>query len=203
MVGRSASFTSLAAGSARVIPIGMCTGEAGVATAYSINNQKSFREMTKSEEAIKWVQDTLVAQGAYLEPFNIKDPNTDHWAYEGVRTLRSLGLLDGGYDNNYRLEVPIDKWRFQNMLNNTLRKAGVNLVSPIEVNDPPSNKEIILGVVRGLGETTTDINEAKAILAEKGILTEQLKSYFAEDEKQPQAAEVIMLVGNVFDYLVR
>jgi hypothetical protein len=204
VVGRSASFTSLAAGSARVIPIGMCTGEAaGVATAYSINNQKSFREMTKSEEAIKWVQDTLVAQGAYLEPFNIKDPNTDHWAYEGVRTLRSLGLLDGGYDNNYRLEVPIDKWRFQNMLNNTLRKAGVNLASPVEVNDPPSNKEIILGVVRGLGETTTDINEAKAILAEKGILTEQLKSYFAEDEKQPQAAEVIMLVGNVFDYLVR
>lgn len=204
VVGRSASFTSLAAGSARVIPIGMCTGEAaGVAAAYSINNDKSFRDITKSEEAIASIQDTLIAQGAYLEPFNITDANTDHWAYEGVRTLRSLGILDGGYDNNYRLEVPVDKWRFQNMLNNTLRKAGVNLVSPIEVNDPPINQEIILGVARGLGETTTDLNEAKAILAEKGILTEELQTYFAEDTKQPQAAEVIMLVGNVYNYLTR
>ena len=35
---------------------------AGVAAAYSVQNDISFREMTKSKEAIKWVQDTLIAQ---------------------------------------------------------------------------------------------------------------------------------------------
>lgn len=202
VVGRSASFKSLAAGSARVIPIGMCTGEAaGVASAYSINNEKSFREMTKSEDAIKWIQDTLIAQGAYLEPFEIKEPVMDHWAYEGVKTLRGLGLLDGGYNNDYRLEEVITKYRFQNMINGTLRKAGVTLTNPIEVNDLPTNKDIVMGVARGLGKNASSSNEAKEILINQGILTQQLQIYFADDTKQPQAAEVIMLVGNVYHYL--
>ena len=204
VVGRSASFTSLAAGSARVIPIGMCTGEAaGVAAAYSINNEKSFRDMTKSEEAIKWVQNALKAQGAYLEPFEIKEPVMDHWAYEGVKTLRSLGLLDGGYNNDYRLEETITKYRFQNMYNGTLRKAGVALTNPIEVNDPPTNKDIVMAVVKGLGKSASNSTEAKEILIDKGILTQQLQIYFADDTKQPQAAEVIMLVGNAYNYLTR
>ena len=73
----------------------------------------------------------------------------DHWAYEGVKTLRSLGLLDGGYNNDYRLEETITKYRFQNMYNGTLRKAGVALTNPIEVNDPPTNKGIVMAVVKG------------------------------------------------------
>lgn len=41
VVGRSASYTSLAAGSARVIPLGMAEGDAaGVAAAYGINNKR-------------------------------------------------------------------------------------------------------------------------------------------------------------------
>ncbi|MDD2432872.1 MAG: FAD-dependent oxidoreductase, partial [Clostridia bacterium] len=46
VVGRSASYDSLPHGSARVIPVGMVTGEAaGVACAYSIKEAVSFREM--------------------------------------------------------------------------------------------------------------------------------------------------------------
>ena len=203
VVGRSASYTSLAAGSARVIPIGMCEGEAaGVAAAYSINNDISFRKMTKSKEAIKWVQDTLIAQGAYLEPFEIKEPITEHWAYSGVKTIRSLGLLDGGYNNDYRLEVPIDKWRFQNMLNNTLAKAGHPPAQYIEVNEPPTNGEILKSVVFGLGQKAETPDQARQILQEAGILTEELIPYFEDDTKQPQAAEVIMLVANLYNAII-
>lgn len=35
----------------------------------------------------------------------------DHWAYSGVKVIRSLGLLDGGYSNDYRLDEAVGKWR--------------------------------------------------------------------------------------------
>ena len=204
VVGRSASYTSLAAGSARIIPIGMAAAEgAGVAAAYSVQNDISFREMTKSKEAIKWVQDTLIAQGAYLKPFNIKEPITEHWAYPGVKTIRSLGLLDGGYNNDYRLEEPMGKWRFQNLINKTLEKAGHPPAQYIEVNEPPTNGEILKSAAYGLGQKAETPDQARQILQEAGILTEELIPYFAADTKQPQAAEVIMLVANMYEYLKR
>ncbi|WP_038069679.1 FAD-dependent oxidoreductase, partial [Thermoanaerobacterium aotearoense] len=50
VVGRSASYSHLAAGSARTIPIGMAEGDAaGVASAYSIAKDKSFADIAKSE----------------------------------------------------------------------------------------------------------------------------------------------------------
>jgi hypothetical protein len=202
VVGRSASYKSLAAGSARVIPIGMCEGEAaGVAAAYSINNNISFRDMTRSKEAIKWVQETLIGQGAYLEPFTIKTPIMEHWAYEGVKTIRSLGLLDGGYNNDYRLEEPMGKWRFQNLINKTLEKAGNPPEKYIEVSEKPTNEEILKSVALGLGRKVNTIEEAEKVLIEKGIFTEELKPYFMDKNKQPQAAEVTMLVANLYKYL--
>jgi len=202
VVGRSASYKSLAAGSARVIPIGMCEGEAaGVAAAYSINNGISFREMTKSDEAIKSVQERLIAQGAYLKPFNIKEPITDHWAYEGVKVIRSLGLLDGGYNNDYRLEELMGKWRFQNLINRTLQKANKAPEKPIEVSETPTNEEILVAIVKGLGLNVQGFEEAREVLIEKGIMTGELKPYFADKSKQPQAAEVTVLVANVYRYL--
>ncbi|KJS88021.1 MAG: hypothetical protein JM58_02355 [Peptococcaceae bacterium BICA1-8] len=203
VVGRSASYKSLAAGSARVIPIGMSAGEAaGVAAAYSINNEISFKAMTKSEEAVKTVQDKLIAQGAYLKPFNIKEPAMDHWAYEGVKVIRSLGLLDGGYSNDYRLEEPMGKWRYQNLINKTLEKANKAPEQYIEVSETPNNEEILLNTVKGLGLGAEGFDEAKEVLVEKGIMTEELKPYFADKGKEPKAAEVTMLVAKVYGYLV-
>jgi len=203
VVGRSASYKSLAAGSARVIPIGMSAGEAaGVAAAYSINKEISFRAMTKSEEAIKTVRDKLIAQGAYLKPFNIKEPAMDHWAYEGVKVIRGLGLLDGGYSNDYRLEEPMGKWRFQNLINKTLEKANKAPEKYIEVSETPNNEEILVNTVKGLGQPVKDYAQAKEVLIEKGIMTEELKPYFADKDKEPQAAEVTMLVANVYGYLM-
>lgn len=210
VVGRSASYTSLAAGSARVIPIGMCEGEAaGVAAAYSIKNDISFREMTKSKEAISAVQERLIKQGAYLKPFEIKEPITDHWAYEGVKVIRSLGLLDGGYNNDYRLEEPMGKWRFQNLINRTLQKANKAPENYIEVPEPPTNEDILVSTVLGLGEwaesdlgNSVDFEKARQVLIEKGILTEELEPYFTDKDKQPQAAEVTMLVANMYKYLM-
>ena len=57
VVGRSASYTSLAAGSARVIPVGMAEGDAaGVAAAYAKNNGMTFREISQNADAVTSIQ---------------------------------------------------------------------------------------------------------------------------------------------------
>ena len=206
VVGRSASYKSLAAGSARVIPLGMAEGEAaGVAAAYSINNQIDFRAMTQNKDAITVVQNTLKTQGAYLEDFTVHEAIMDHWAYPGVKVLRSLGILDGGYSNEYNLDEPISRWRYQNMVNNVLKKAGVTQ-DYIEVNDNPPNRQIIGTTARAIAAAEgikyeNDYNVYLQALEERGILTESLKPYFADGEKNPNAAEVVQLMANVYTYL--
>lgn len=207
VVGRSASYMSLAAGSARVIPIGMAEGEAaGVVAAYSINNQMDFRTMTQNKAAIASVQDSLKKQGAYLENFTVHEDFMEHWAYPGVKVLRSLGILDGGYSNDYKLDEPISRWRYQNMINNVLKKAGITQ-DYIEVNDNPPNRQIIGTTARAIAAAEgvkyeNDYNVYLQALEERGILTEELKPYFADGEKNPNVAEVVQLMANVYTYLV-
>lgn len=206
VVGRSASYKSLAAGSARVIPIGMAAGEAaGVASAYSVNNQMNFRTMSQDKAAIASVQETLKKQGAYLESFEVHETFMDHWAYPGVKVLRSLGILDGGYSNDYKLDEPIGRWRYQNMINNVLKKAGIEQ-DYIEVNDNPPNRQIIGTAARAVAATEgmkyeNDYQTYLQALEERGILTEELKPYFTDEEKNPNAAEVVQLMANTYQYL--
>lgn len=206
VVGRSASYTSLAAGSARVIPLGMAEGEAaGVAAAYSIRNDVDFRTMSKDADIITQVQNTLKLQGAYLEDFYLPEPVMSHWAYPGVKVLRSLGILDGGYTNDYQLDTPLSRWKYQNMINNVLRKAGV-VTDYIEVNDNPPCRQIIGTMAREAAKLegvkyANDYQVYLQVLRDKGILTENLEQYFTDGEKQPQSAEVIMLTANFYQWL--
>jgi hypothetical protein len=206
VVGRSASYTSLAAGSARVIPLGMAEGEAaGAAAAYSINNQMDFRAMIQDKNAILSVQNILKAQGAYLDDFTVHDEIMDHWAYQGVKVLRSLGILDGGYNNDYKLDEPVSRWRYQNMINNVLKKTGINQAY-IEVNDNPPNRQIIGTAARAIAAAEgvkyeNDYQVYLQVLEERGILTEALKPYFEDGEKQPNVAEVVQLMANMYLYL--
>ena len=206
VVGRSASYKSLAAGSARVIPIGMAEGEAaGVAAAYSVNNQTDFRTMSQDKNAISRVQDTLKKQGAYLDDFTVHEDFMDHWAYPGVKVLRSLGILDGGYSNDYKLDEPISRWRYQNMINNVLKKAGITQ-DYIEVNDNPPNRQIIGTTARAIAAAEgmkyeNDYEVYMKALEERGIMTEELKGYFSDGEKNPNVAEVVQLMANTYQYL--
>lgn len=206
VVGRSASYKSLAAGSARVIPIGMAEGEAaGVAAAYSVNNQTDFRTMSQDKNAISRVQDTLKKQGAYLDDFTVHEDFMDHWAYPGVKVLRSLGILDGGYSNDYKLDEPISRWRYQNMINNVLKKAGITQ-DYIEVNDNPPNRQIIGTTARAIATAEgmkyeNDYEVYMKALEERGIMTEELKEYFSDGEKNPNVAEVVQLMANMYQYL--
>ena len=211
VVGRSASFSSLAASSARVVPLGMACGQAaGTAAAQSIKESLDFRQMSEDPEAIKKLQTTLREQGAYLEDFEGQDPNASHWAYEGLAALRRLGLMDGGYQNNYRLDEPVDKWRFQYMLNGVIRKAGYAW-EYIEVEDPPSCAQVAACVAfacTAARERQSDAGSGSShqenlrFLADAGLLPASLAPYFSDGAAQPQAAEVAMLLANLYDALL-
>ncbi len=202
VVGRSASYKSLAAGSARVIPLGMACGEgAGVAAAYAVNHDIAPSALYGDEKAIVAIQKTLRAQGAYLEDFNLPEAVMSHWAYDGVKTLRSLGLLDGGYSNDYGLENELGKWKFQNMFNKALDKVGVEH-KYYEVSDTPSCAEIINAAADVAGCQSNNYQEQTAYLSELGIINEKMQSCFTDSAKRPQVAETVMLTANVYNYLM-
>jgi len=201
VIGRSASYTSLAAGSARVIPVGMAEGEAaGVASAYSLNNAISFRDMSADEAAIADIQKTLKKQGAYLDDFTVHEAFMDHWAYPGVKVIRSLGLLDGGYSNDYRLEEPMGKWRLQNMINNSLKKTGSEFALVEDIADPVTNGNMI-SVAARLADVNADTYEAQLDgLQETGIVTDEIRNHLGAENETPMAAEAIMIVANLYQY---
>ena len=201
VIGRSASYTSLAAGSARVIPVGMAEGEAaGVASAYSLNNAISFRDMSADEAAIADVQKTLKKQGAYLDDFEVHEAFMEHWAYPGVKVIRSLGLLDGGYSNDYRLDEPMGKWRLQNMINNSLKKTGSDFALVEDITDPVTNGNMIAVAARLADVEADSYTGQLSGLQEKGIVTEEILNHKGTEHAAPMAAEAIMIVANLYNY---
>lgn len=75
VVGRSAGYSSLAAGSARIVPTGMVTGEAaGTAAALAQKHDVTFRDMSKDKRLIATLRKQLAKQGAYVDSFSIEYP---------------------------------------------------------------------------------------------------------------------------------
>ncbi|OEH91951.1 glucose-inhibited division protein A [Bacillus solimangrovi] len=128
VVGRSAGFSSVAAGSARIIPTGMTTGEAaGVATAISIEENTNFREMSSNKELIRQLRNSLDEQGALVKHFELEYPYKGEWFYPGIKELLNVGLLSGGYANDLSVEEDANKHMFLNMFINTIKRGNQQL----------------------------------------------------------------------------
>ena len=121
-----------------------------------------------------------------------------HWAYEGVKTLRNLGLVYGSYENDYRLEEPITVSEVDNLLDG-LAGSSLTDVWAYSVN------ATVQDILDASMELVTSANEthgktSREWLIEADILTDQLQPYFEDDKKVPNRAEVIMLLANVRNY---
>lgn len=207
LVGRAAGYNSMAAGSARIVPTGMgCAEGAGTAVAVAKELNKSPRELCNDRDAMERLQNLLTEQGASLEHTQTEEAVMSHWAYDGLKTLRSLGLVDGGYDNNYHLDEPVTMNRYQNMINNVLKKAGFAPEEKIYVNENPPVRQIVGTMARAVAAaegSKLENNHAVYMnaLRQRGILTYDLETYFSEQEKNPNQAEVVMLCANCYKYL--
>ena len=209
VVGRAAGYTSLAAGSARIVPTGMACGEAaGVAVAVAKAQSATPRDLVDDDAAIAEIQEKLTAQGAKLDHTQTHEEVMDHWAYPGVKVLRSLGVLNGGYDNNYYLDDTITMNRYQNMVNNAVKKAGFALSEKIYVNEEIPARQIIGTMARavieleGADKLADDNDVYMNALKERGIMTDELAEYFTDMEAAPNAGAVTLLTARFYSYLL-
>ncbi|MEC9488295.1 MAG: FAD-dependent oxidoreductase [Halanaerobium sp.] len=128
VVGRSAGYSSLAAGSTRIVATGMATGEAaGVAAAISIRQGLSFREMAWQEETLAELRTRLQEQGAALEHFQLGYPYQGEWYYPALRKLLNYGLVCGGYRNDLQVDQDADTLMFANLLIQAVRRSKPEL----------------------------------------------------------------------------
>ncbi|MBH5320530.1 FAD-dependent oxidoreductase [Paenibacillus sp. GSMTC-2017] len=106
VVGRAASFDSLPHGSARVMPLGMATGEAAaVAAKLAADNGVTFRELSKSKELIKKLREQLTKQGMDLKMNTFETPYyKNHKSYRGLVAAASMLVTSGG-DKNESFEL--------------------------------------------------------------------------------------------------
>jgi hypothetical protein len=115
MVGRAASFDSLPHGSARVVPLGMATGQAaGAAAKLAVDKGISFRDMSRSKPDIQQLRDLLTRQGMDLTKHDIVQPEyVKHKDYPGLLAAASMYLTVGGKDNkHFDLDKPSNPLRF-------------------------------------------------------------------------------------------
>lgn len=124
VVGRSSGYSSIAAGSARVVPTGMAAGEAaGVAAALSVREDLLFRNMSADESLITAVRERLSEQGAYVEHFELDYPYMGEWFDKSVQLLLNYGLIFGGYDNDLKVDEDTELHRFISVLNNIIDRV--------------------------------------------------------------------------------
>ncbi|MEE0230410.1 MAG: FAD-dependent oxidoreductase, partial [Peptococcaceae bacterium] len=208
IVGRSAGFTSLAAGSARIVPTGMACGQAsGVAAKLCVDKGMTPRELCDNEKAIKKMQTTLKKQGALLDHQATEEPVMRHWAYSGLKVIRSMGYADGGYNNDYRLDDAVTGPRFCNLVNLAIKKSGLPLETRVVVGEAPDNADLLMALSTKVAElegveAPTDFDSAVAFFQERDVLDNTLGKKFADSKTIADAGSCYMLAARLYEHLL-
>lgn len=132
VVGRSAGYSSLAAGSTRVIPTGMATAEAaGVAASMVVGGEMNFHELAADQQMIQYLQGFLLAQGVNLHKIQSKSLLARDPDYPILKELFGWGFLSAGYDNNLHLDQVITEREFAYLLSKGLRQRQAEVYSDL------------------------------------------------------------------------
>lgn len=212
VVGKSASFDSMPHGSARVVPLGMATGEAaGAAAKLAIEKGVSFRELSRSETDIAELRKRLMAQGMDLNMPNIKTPDyAKHPAYAGLLAAVSMSLTYGNYDNKlFDLDGPSNALRFSYSMAGVKRVhrdhfAGNPQDAVADIGDPAKTMLTLeqaaftIAATAGLDATR---GEALGQLQEKGWIRDSTIASIA-DPSQLTNGDVFMLVRDLVELYV-
>ncbi|AWE06336.1 FAD-dependent oxidoreductase [Lysinibacillus sp. 2017] len=167
VVGRSAGYSSLAAGSTRIVPTGMVTGDAaGTAASLAIKEGVTFRELSKDEALIEQLRANLKHQGAFVKQVEASYPYEDEWFDQSVQTLINYGLVIGGYDNDLMVEKPVTTHNFMNML-----MGSVNRIQTEKAIERSEQLQTVYNEIFYKENEPLDLNKASAIVA--GIFLDQ------------------------------
>ena len=121
IVGRSSGYSSLVAASARVLPPAMNTAEAAaIAVSEAINKEKSLSQIAESEASLNKIRSSLNID---LEKYPTESPIIDDSQLLGsLEKLLSWGITIGGYNNNFKLEIPPTEKEFTAIILKIMQK---------------------------------------------------------------------------------
>lgn len=123
-IGRSGSYTSIAAGSARVIPTGMTLGEsAGIMAAVAKERKVDFQKMLSDYSIIKDVQIRMKMQKMYLskEEKPVVDVNGRYYSY--IIEMCEKGILNLGYSNTFNPDETMSEREFIVFMQTYLKRS--------------------------------------------------------------------------------
>ena len=212
VVGRSAGYSSLAAGSARIVPTGMVAGEAaGTAAALALEHTISFREMSQDKDLIASLRKQLAKQGAYVDAFSVDYPYQGEWYDEAIQTLINYGLVVGGYDNDLNVDSKATKLKFAKTLKESMLRAY-----PENATNMRDQLEIVINKVYSTGDEAITRDEVAQYLADvligesdatswdtlidKGIVTEKVADKI-KDNKKLKLKEMYAIMADAIRYV--
>ncbi|MCR8644273.1 FAD-dependent oxidoreductase [Paenibacillus sp. N1-5-1-14] len=191
VVGRSASYDTLAHGSARVIPTGMAEGQAaGAAVKLSIEQGISFRKMADTKSVITELQNRLNEQGMEINSYTPSPQSfMNHKAYEGLKAAVYMGIAVGSYNNEtFKLDKTSNPQRLVNALYTIQKKYHTQFTgdfsTAVENISEPAKQPLTLkqacytiAVAAGLDSS---LETAQEDLFKKGLLTKSTQSIIAD-----------------------
>ncbi|MGX4583667.1 FAD-dependent oxidoreductase [Paenibacillus chitinolyticus] len=205
VVGRSASYDTLAHGSARVIPVGMAEGEAaGAAAKLAVEKGTTFRAMAESKSLIEELQKRLNDQGMDLKPYKLDEAEfMKHKAYPGLKAAVSMGIAYGSYANAgfKELDKPSNAQRMVNQMNSVRRMYAASFTgdpsTAVKGMEEPAKKTLTLqqasytiALAAGL---KVEAGEAQAALESGGLLSKATLGIIANKEKLSDGDVYMML----------
>lgn len=207
VVGRAASFDSIPHGSARVIPLGMATGQAaGAAAKLAAEMDMTFRELSKSEEAIAELRKRLTDQGMDLKRASFKKPDyMKHKHYQGLLAAVSMLLIFGGeFNEAFQLDADATAGHFSNsmLMVKTIHPdffKGNPYVALEGLNEPsklPLSLEQLAYAVCITAEVNVGRENALDEVKKRGWLTEETLQSIADPNKLTNG-ETFSLVRDV------
>lgn len=211
VASKASGYSSLAAGSARVVPTGMSAGQAaGVAASLAIKNDISFRDMSKDKKLIETLRDQLEDQGAKLYHFDIKYNYQGEWYYPAVQKLLNYGAVVGGYENKLPVDKPFSEKFFFYFLANTKRISpvveqkynnGIMAVKDLAAEDdtPVTRNKAAQMIMTYFGEPATG-NQAWKALVQKGIVNDTFTDHVKED-RELKGKEAYYLAYLMYQYI--
>ncbi len=201
LAGKHAGYSSLAAGSARVIPIGMVTAEAAaLATVLAVEKNTSFPEIANNDNYFSLLQEQIIANDGFIETFIIENPLERYTGYEHMKNLRRMGLVFGRYQNEYHFDQIIDKWTFDRIFRGLLEYHN-RAEDFVRIDQYPNYGSIARLVYQVEHGYVPDIQDAYDFGLEQKLFrnldywtTERINAH-------PNVEEIYIFLSNFNDYL--
>ena len=170
IVGRSSGYSSLAAASARVLPVGMNTAEAaGIAVAEALNKDKQLIQIAEDKESLNRIRSALKID---LSSYPAESPIIKgEELLSSLEKLLSWGITIGGYNNNFKLNTaPNEKEFIAIILKIMQKKEAENLYEWV-----PGSLETLSS-----SQKLTTTNALKLLLAAESqrVLEIEKKEYY-------------------------